>query len=130
MIGRNRLAALCGLLTLYIAGCALPPAAHHASGILRVPIAVTNDTPDLVRVLFVSETGHRRYLTTVPPHSSARVSSVLLRDQVGHFYVHRLSTDAPTELPGVVDALGIGGRTVQIRIGAIAAFDWWQVEYW
>ena len=129
----RRLTQLCSVvLPLLFQGCArtIAPALEQAGATVRLPVRVTNDSPEIVHLWFISETGHKVRVGTVTPYTTAVLSTVLSTTLTGRFYARRLSNDVVTRLNGdnTIDAAMGRDRTVIIRLGPEAPFDFVQLR--
>lgn len=125
----------CGLLAIAclasVTACALPPSndVGYTPTTIRVPLAVTNDSPELVRVVFVSDGGHKFQIGTVGPHSTASLTAKVIPYLSGYLYAHRQSNDAATPLQGAFETHRLANRMVVVRIGSTPVFDYWHIAH-
>ena len=92
-------------------------------------VQADNDSPEIVNVLFISDTGTRLNIGTVTPHSTAKFTARMSRSLTGSFHVRRHTEDATSIMPGTVEPFFLAGRTVLIRIGPERSFDAWRISH-
>ena len=97
------------------------------SALVTMPVRVTNESAEVVHVFFVSDAGDRLRIGTVSPYATAVFTTRLNGGRSGLFQLLRFSERGPTTLQGAVEPYFLDRRQVVIRVGAISAFDFWQV---
>jgi hypothetical protein len=121
------LAAIVSLTT----GCATSTPnsiTKYPSAAVAVPVRVTNESPEIVHVWFISSSGHKVRVGTVAPYGSANFTTPILNSLTGRFYIHRLSEDSSTATMGEFEPFVLGTRMIALRVGSTATFDSWQIR--
>ncbi|HET9439721.1 MAG TPA: hypothetical protein VFO52_06100 [Longimicrobiales bacterium] len=109
--------------------CAMPVSdgSRPPSAMATISVHAANDSPEIVNVFFISDTGFRQRIGTVAPYGRAKFTARMSRNLTGAFHIHRLSEAAASSISGAVEPFFLADRTVTIRIGQESSFDWWQV---